>query len=296
MSTTLSIILCIAYIILAPFIGGILAGIDRKITARMQYRVGPPIMQPIYDVLKLFSKEKVHVSSTQGVYVIAYFVSCVVAGAAFFAGANFLLVIFILTLGSLFFIMAAYSTRSPYSEVGAEREMLQVMAYEPMVLLMAVGFYMACGSFDVAGIIAAAKPAIIACPLLFVGFVFVLIIKFRKSPFDLSMSHHAHQEIVKGITTEISGPELGLVEVAHWYENVMFMGWLALFVMWAGGWLCALIVVITLILVYTFIIWVDNNYARVKWKRMLKQAWWLSLLLGGINLAIIPIINYFLYL
>lgn len=294
MSTTVSIILCIAYIILAPFIGGLMAGIDRKVTARMQYRVGPPILQPFYDVFKLFSKEKVHVSSTQGIYVIAYFVSCVVAGAAFFAGANFLLVIFILTLGSLFFIMAAYSTRSPYSEVGAEREMLQIMAYEPMVLLMAVGFYMACGSFDVSGIITAELPAILYCPLLFIGFVFVLIIKFRKSPFDISMSHHAHQEIVKGITTEISGPKLGLVEVTHWYENVMFMGWLALFVMWSGSWVCAIVVILTLVLVYTFIIWVDNNYARVKWKRMLNQAWWLSLLLGGINLALIPIIGYFL--
>jgi len=43
--------------------------------------------------------------------------------------------------------------------------------------------------------------------------LYILTIKFRKSPFDLSMSHHAHQEIVRGITTEFSGPALGLIEV-----------------------------------------------------------------------------------
>jgi len=240
--------------------------------------------------MKLFSKERVEVSSTQSIYVIAYLLSCIVAGAAFFFGGNFLLVAFVLTLGSLFFIMAAYSTRSPYAEVGAEREMLQVMAYEPMVLLMAVAFYMSCGSFDVATIITGSFPMIATCPLLFIGFVYILLIKLRKSPFDLSMSHHAHQELVKGITTELSGHDLAVVEITHWYENVMFFGWLAIFVMWSGGWLTALVVILTLIIVYIFVIWVDNNYARVKWKRMLNSTWWLAFVLGAINLSVIPYI------
>ena len=61
--------------------------------------------------------------------------------------------------------------------------------------------------------------------LVFLGFLFVLTIKLRKSPFDLSMSHHAHQEIVRGMTTEMSGKTLAKVEVMHWCENVLFMGW-----------------------------------------------------------------------
>ena len=53
-----TIISVIAYLILAPLAGGLLAGLDRKLSARMQRRVGPPILQPFYDVLKLFEKEK----------------------------------------------------------------------------------------------------------------------------------------------------------------------------------------------------------------------------------------------
>ncbi len=47
----------ILFLLLAPIIGGLVSGIDRKLTARMQGRVGPPIFQPFYDVGKLLEKE-----------------------------------------------------------------------------------------------------------------------------------------------------------------------------------------------------------------------------------------------
>ena len=53
MSSFISVIL---YLVLAPFVGGLLEGADRIITARMQGRVGPPLLQPFYDLGKLFSK------------------------------------------------------------------------------------------------------------------------------------------------------------------------------------------------------------------------------------------------
>jgi formate hydrogenlyase subunit 4 len=62
-----------------------------------------------------------------------------------------------------------------------------------------------------------------------VGYLYILTIKFRKSPFDLSMTHHAHQEIVKGLSTEFSGKALAAIEVAHWYENVLLLGIIYLF-------------------------------------------------------------------
>lgn len=53
----LPIISAVLYLILAPFLGALLAGIDRKITARMQGRPGPPVLQPLYDVTKLMKKQ-----------------------------------------------------------------------------------------------------------------------------------------------------------------------------------------------------------------------------------------------
>ena len=64
--------------------------------------------------------------------------------------------------------------------------------------------------------------------------MFILTIKLRKSPFDLSTSHHAHQELVKGVTTEFSGMTLAFVEIAHWFENVLLLGIVYLFFAWSS--------------------------------------------------------------
>ena len=89
----------------------------------------------------------------------------------FFAGGNFPLCVFIQTLGALFFILAGYSSRSPYADLGAERETVQVMSYEPMVLLVAIGMFMATGSFAVADLLSAEMPLVRYLPLIFIGFL-----------------------------------------------------------------------------------------------------------------------------
>ena len=154
------------------------------------------------------------------------------AGALFFAGGDLLLIVFAFTLAHVFLVLGAYAVHSPYSHIGAERELIQVMAYEPMIILAAVGLYMVSGSFYVADIAATTAPAILYLPGVFLGLAVILTIKLRKSPFDISTSHHAHQEIVKGITTEFSGSTLGQIEIAHWYENVFLLGLVYLFFAW----------------------------------------------------------------
>ena len=214
--TLLKAVLAIAFLIGGPFLGGLIVGIDRKVSARMQGRVGPPILQPFYDVAKLLGKERATVSTAQDIYIVMYLVFVVISGCLFFAGGNFLLVTLLVTMASLFLVIAAYNTRSPFAEAGAQRENLQVMAYEPMVLLTAAGFYLATGTFDVSQIGLAQSPAILKTFLLFIGFLFILTIKLRKSPFDISTSEHAHQELVKGVTTEFAGRTLARYEIAHW--------------------------------------------------------------------------------
>ena len=113
-----------------------------------------------------------------------------------------------------------------------------------------------------------------------------LEIKFRKSPFDLSCSHHAHQELVRGITTEFSGRALAMIEVAHWYESVFLLGWIYLF--FAS--LPALGIAVSL-LVFVFIILVDNVFARLKWQAALKSAWVVAALLGFGNILVLSLLR-----
>ena len=276
----INIIWAIVFVLVAPVVGGLVAGIDRKITAHMQGRVGPSIFQSFYDVGKLFEKEQAVVNETQIFYAICYIVFMIFTGARFFAGGDLLLVIFALTRAQIFLVLGAFAANSPYSYVGAERELLQIMAYEPMVILAAVGMYVATKSFNVSDIAATTTPVVLLIPGIFLGFLYVLTIKLRKSPFDISTSHHAHQEIVKGVTTEFSGPSLGLIEITHWYETVFLLGFVYLFFGFNP-----LIGVAAVIIVYLLEILIDNTNARVKWQLAVKSSWLIAAVVGLVNLA-----------
>jgi len=282
----INILWAVVFVLVAPLIGGLVAGIDRKITAHMQGRVGPSILQPFWDVGKLFEKENAVVNETQVFYAICYVIFMAFTGALFFAGANLLLVIFSLTLAGIFLVLGAYAANSPYSYVGAERELLQIMAYEPMVILAAVGLYVATGSFAVSDMAATTVPVIILIPGLFLGFLYVLTIKLRKSPFDISTSHHAHQEIVKGVTTEFSGPSLAWIEISHWYETVFLLGFVYLFFAFNP-----LLGIIAVIVVYLLEILVDNTNARVKWQLALKSSWLVAAVVSVVNLAALYLLS-----
>lgn len=164
-----------------------------------------------------------------------------------------------------------------------------MMAYEPMVLLTAIGFYMTEGSFKVKDIISGGAMDFLPLVGVFFGFIFILTLKFRKSPFDLSMSHHAHQELVKGLVTEFSGKTMALIEVAHWYENIFLLGFVFLF--FANGTIWgAVIGVVVCLLAYFLEVFIDNNFARMKWQVAINSAWLVALILGVINLFIVYLI------
>jgi len=276
----------VTFIVAAPLVGGVLAGWDRRVSARMQSRRGPPILQPFYDVLKLWQKQNLAVCFSQNYYVVLFLLLVIFTGALFFAGADLLLVIFALTTASIFFVLGAYKASSPYSFVGAERELIQIMAYEPMVLLTAIGMYMVTKTFFVHGIAGYNSMLVLALPGVFVGFVFALEIKFRKSPFDLSCSHHAHQEVVRGITTEFSGRSLAMIEVAHWYENVFLLGWLYLF--FASS---PVLGVAMTLLIYALVVLVDNVFARLKWQTALGSAWAVTAVFGFGNIMVLSFLR-----
>lgn len=272
------------YLLLAPILGGLLAGCDRIISARMQRRKGPPLLQPFYDFLKLWEKQPIAVNKAEGFYIFGFLLFVLLTGTIFFAQGDILLVVFTLTMASVCLIIAAYAVDSPYSQIGAERELVQTMAYEPMLLMVALGFYLASGSFFVGDILTGAHMNILRMPGIFFGLCFILLIKFRKSPFDISMSHEAHQELIGGLKTEISGRTLAVVELAHWYENVFLFGLVLLFFASDTWWTWLLGLAICEIVFFAEIL-IDNCCARIKWERMFASTWLVGLMAGFLNIA-----------
>lgn len=291
MTTVYSVISAILYIILAPIFGALLAGLDRKITARMQGRQGPPLLQPLYDVQKLLKKQTKVINRVQMLYLLTFLFFILVTGVLFFAGYDVLFVLFTLTTANLFLVIAASSGHSPYAFMGAGRELVQMLVYEPMVLIAAIGLYVVTGSFKVSEIVVHnGLPAIIYLPGIFLGFIFILTIKLRKHPFDLSTSHHAHQEMVKGLTTEFNGKMFAIVEITHWYESIFLMGMLALFFL-NNKWWSVILAFVFVAVCYFIEILVDNTNARLKWKTMFDNTWIVTAVLGAINLIVIEVLK-----
>lgn len=272
-------------VILALPVGGLLFGIDRKLTARLQGRKGPPIIQPFYDVLKLWSKDSTYTNPRQVFYLYAYLIWMVISLIILVTGQDFMIFVFTLAFSEVAFVLAGFSTRSPYSHIGSSRELLQILAAEPVLLFMAFALYLKNGSYMVAGVFLTNKPLIVSYPLLFVAVLFILTIKMRKSPFDISTSIHAHQEIVRGVTTEFSGKYLALAELAHWVETVILM--YIVFLFWATPWWAGVLLALA---AYFIELLIDNSYARmkIKWMVGVSWAWGFGLSLANIilNLAL----------
>ncbi|AFV12329.1 putative ech hydrogenase subunit B [Thermacetogenium phaeum DSM 12270] len=272
--------IAIVAIIVAPLIGGLLAGIDRKITARLQGRYGPPLIQPFYDFFKLLGKTRIATSRTQFIWLYGYLIFMIAALVMLVLKQDLLLLVFLLGFAGISFVLAGFSCKSPYSHFGANRELLQILAYEPVLLLMALGVFATNGSFMISEIFESSTPLLAKLWPIFIALLVVLTIKMRKSPFDISTSHHGHQELVKGIMTEISGPYYALVTLTEWYELVLVLGLIALF--WANPlWVEILIALAAFVLELI----IDNINARMTAGWMVRFTWAVGLVLCILNIA-----------
>jgi ech hydrogenase subunit B len=271
-------------VIVAPLIGGLLRGIDRKLTAHMQGRIGPPIIQPFYDVIKLFGKKPMVAGGAQLAFAYA-FLALIVTAVVFFAlRQDLLVVLFILFFGSLCLPLGALSVKSPYSQLGGHRELLQFLAYEPILLLAAIPIALKTGGFPVANIFEYGSPLLPSLWLTFIALLIALAIVMRKSPFDISGSEHAHQELVRGVVTEYSGPYLALIELGHWYEMVLVLSILGFFWVVGGLWWLSIIIALGS---WFIMLLVDNINARLTWSWMLKFAWGAGVSLVALNILFI---------
>ena len=121
-------------------------------------------------------------------------------------------------------------------------------------------------------------------------FVLILLIKMRKSPFDVSTSHHAHQELVMGVKTEMGAQNLAIFTITEWYETSILMGIVGLFVVTSNP-LSYVGAILLCAAVYFFLIIADNACARVKWTQMLQITWLFTLFASGVNLLILMLIK-----
>ena len=274
------IVLVPLYVVLAPVFGGLLTGADRILSARMQGRVGPPVLQPFYDVGKLLQKDVRSLNPIAEPLLLGHVGFMALAGVLVVGGVDLLLTAFVFALAALCLVLAAGSVNSPYSFTGAERELIILLASEPFFILMLAAVCKVTGESTLAGVLASPERVALVLPGIVLAFLFVATIKLRKSPFDISTSHHPHQELVRGLTSDMSGRLIGWVELGHWYESALLALFVALLVNWSLP-----LALAAFIVAYFLEILVDNSTSRAKWQLVLRSTWAVTLVLAGGNVV-----------
>jgi len=262
-------------IVLAPILGGLVYGCGRVLRARMQRRLGPPLLQPFYDMFKLLDKRTLIVHAPHALLAVGHFFVLWFSVAAIFLGWNLLYIIFLHLFAQMLLIFAGYSVRSAYSHLGANRELLMLISYEPILILVSVGFYLSSGSFEITTLMQGSG-YLYSMPLLFAALLMIVPIKVKKSPFDVG---EAHQEIVGGVEIEYSGLFYEFLYMARFLEYLFIYSFVFMF----GGqstWLGAVLVAGVFLLVNL----VDNATARVHTSHMLKIIYTLAMSMAVANI------------
>lgn len=241
-----AVIATILLAILAIIFGLFLAGIDRRITARMQARIGPPLLQPFTDVRKLFAKQNIVpanavswlfnlmpvIALASAIAVLLYLPFGSLAPVLGDAG-DVILVLYLLIVPSLALVIGGFSSGSPYATVGAQREMVSMIAYElPLAFavvlvawrLMVSGIanpfslntLMQTSVWDIVG-----PCGIIGIVILLFLFAWITPGELSKVPFD---SPEAETELAGGILAEYSGKNLGMFSLAQAVKMVAVIG------------------------------------------------------------------------
>ena len=268
----------VLFVFLAPVFGGLLAGVDRRVSARMQGRIGPPLLQPFYDFGKLIQKQARQVNPVVEPLLLGHVFFMAVTGALLLSGTDLIFIAFVFALAALFLVLAAGSVNSPYSFAGAERELIVLLASEPFFILMMAGICKVTGASTYAGVLASPQLVAVQLPGVLLAFLLVATIKLRKSPFDISTSHHPHQELVSGLTTDMSGRMLAYVELAHWYESALLCALMVLLFNWSVP-----LGLVVFAIAYALEVLVDNSTSRAKWQLVLRSTWAATLIFSGGN-------------
>jgi formate hydrogenlyase subunit 4 len=230
--------------------GLLLLGVMRKTRSRLEGRVGPPVRQPLLDVVKLMSKQRVRPSSASPVFVAGPVV--LVATALFVAGTgplvtsdpplskstDFFAVVFILLLGSVALALAALDTGTPFAGMGASRAMTIGALTEPALLVAVLALSVPAHTSNLPALVreGLSDPQVIASPgriLALCAFVVVIIAETGRLPVDNPSTHLELTMIHEAMVLEYSGPDLALVTVGESTRLALLLGLLVnLFVPW----------------------------------------------------------------
>jgi formate hydrogenlyase subunit 4 len=257
-----------AVLLVAPLGEGVL----RKVTAILQSRKGPPLLQPYIDLLKLLGKEDIESGESPALQrfvawlslAAALTVACLVPmgfAAPMNGAGDVILLIYLLTLCGISTLLAGLAAGSTYSLLGIGREMMTMIALEPLFAIALLVGAVHVQSLRLDAVLNGSVYAVQGVPWSGLVLLVVMVLSFQafvqRVPFDIPA---AETELMDGPLMEYSGPKLALFKYAQMARLVVHSGlFVALFVPWGSGlgfplgWLLFWAKVLALVLVVTVV-------------------------------------------
>ncbi len=227
------------------FFGLFYKGIDRKLSAHMQGRIGPPIRQPFRDVVKLFTKENIVPDNAIGwifnwapliglvatITILLYLPIGSINPIADGSG-DLILILYLLMIPSLAMVIGGFASGSIYATVGSQREIATMIAYEFPLAIIIVTIAWILKTINVEATNVFSLSFIAANPLWgnfgilgLIGFIILLLVLIIVTPAELSKipfdSPEAETEIAGGLLTEYSGRNLGIFYITDAVKTVV---------------------------------------------------------------------------
>jgi NADH-quinone oxidoreductase subunit H len=273
-------------LLFAAVTGGLLSWFDRKITARVQFRTGPPVLQPFYDFFKLLLVKET-ILPKQGSPLIFLLSPIFAVFGATMAGVfimlplfnittgfkgDLLVIFYLLTIPSFSYILGAIASGNPLAAVGGSREMKLILSYELTFLLVIAGIIMKSGQqidlYSIIHIQQTGTPFIgsVSGVLLFIVGIFCIQAKLALVPFDMP---EAEAEITEGIFIEYSGAAYSMIKLAKYMMLFILPAFIVALLMngfrlEGTGILWALLKILAVVLIITLI---RNTNPRIKIKQ-----------------------------
>lgn len=280
---------------------GLLASwLVRKVSALVQYRIGPPFFQPFRDIRKLLSKEVlIPQEANKWVFIAAPLVgmagvlllSTLLGVTAFWPKATFvgdiIVAIYLMVLPSLALILGSSASASPHAAVGTAREMKLVLGYElPLVLAVIVVIIKSGGALGLAAISENTPVASISGAIAFLVCLLCIHAKIGYVPFDMA---EAETELGSGVLMEYSGGLLALWNLTSAMMLVALPMFLVMVFLGGIGTTAGSISIglLKYVLVVVLIILIKNTNPRVRIDQAMRFFWiWCGLaLIAAIVLA-----------
>ncbi|MES0341098.1 MAG: complex I subunit 1 family protein [Candidatus Humimicrobiaceae bacterium] len=235
--------------LLTAIIGLLASWIDRKVTAKVQYRVGPPLLQPLIDIVKLLGKETlIPAGSSKITFLMAPVIGLAgvilvstllwinnIYPAKSFLG-DLIVVLYLLVIPSISIIMGGFASRNPLASLGASREMKLILSYElPFILAVLVTVIKSGFTFRLGEILTfqAQNGAFVGSwsgTLALIVAIICMQAKLALVPFDIP---EAETEIVGGPLIEYSGSALAIYRLMK--NMLMFTVPFFLIIIFIGG-------------------------------------------------------------